>query len=621
MERRLVAILAADVVGYSHSMGNDEIGTLAALKTCEAEVIEPTVKRHHGRIFKRMGDGYLVEFSSVVDSVECALEWQNLAGNMRQPLTFRIGINLGDVLFEEGDVYGDGVNIAARLESIAKPGGVSISGTAYDQVKRKLPLDFKFTGEQEVKNIPDPIRVYQVESSLQTTAEKPGPKSKKKKHLKTLLPYLLIFAGILTTASFFYIKTSNNDSIKANESISSDLENSNKSRGASIAVLPFKNLSSDQEQEYFSDGITNDIITDLSRFHELLVISSNTVFTYKGKTMSVKEIGQQLDVKYILEGSIQKAGNMVRINAQLIDIVDGTHVWADRYDQEYSDIFKLQADLVKSIVAALAINVSQSERNRAMRKPPQDLDAYDYLLRGWAHYHSRTRESHHIAKEMFSKAILIDSTYTAAITGMGLLEYAKVSYGWTEFPLRALESAFEYGQRALELESDNASAHTLLGNVYAFQNKYELAIHETELALELNPNDANAYRQRGWVLLWAGRLDDAIGSLEMSLRLDNKSSISNAWLHLGMAYYLKGNYRQALETLEKGVIKRPEYVGYYIILAATYAQLEYVEDAASSAAKVLNLDPFFEVESFGTAFRNLEHRQAIREGLRKAGLR
>ncbi len=601
-------------------MGNDEIGTLAALKTCEAEVIEPTVKRHNGRIFKRMGDGYLVEFSSVVDSVECALEWQNLAKKMLQPLVFRIGINLGDVLFEADDVYGDGVNIAARLESIAEPGGVSISGTAYDQVKRKLPFSFQFTGEQKVKNIPDPIRVYQVKPTHQTTAKKSEPKIKKRKHLRTLLPYLLIGIGILTAVSFFYIKTYNNDEIEANKNNTPDLESSNKARGASIAVLPFKNLSSDQEQEYFSDGITNDIITDLSRFHELLVISSNTVFNYKGKTMNVKEVGHQLDVKYILEGSIQKAGNMVRINAQLIDIVDGAHIWADRYDREYSDIFKLQAEIVKSIVAAMAINVSNSEQSRAMRKPPQDLDAYDYFLRGWAHYHSGTRESNQIAKEMFTKALLIDPNYAAAITGLGLLEYNKVSYGWTEFPLRALESAYEYGQKALELDSDNASTHTLLGNVYALQNKYELAIHETKQALELNPNDADAYRQMGWVLLWAGRIDDAIKSLEMSLRLDNKS-ITNAWLHLGMAYYLKGSYVQALETLEKGVTKRPEYVGYHIILAATYGQLEHIQDAASSAAKVLSLDPFFEVESFGTAFRNPEHRKAIREGLRKAGLK
>lgn len=619
MERRLVAILAADIVGYSHLMGNDEVGTLAALKTCETEMIEPTVKRHNGRIFKRMGDGYLVEFLSVVDCVECSFEWQDLAMSMNQPLQFRIGINLGDVLAEDDDIYGDGVNIAARLESIAKPGGVSISGTVYDQVKSKLPYKFLFTGEHQVKNIADPVRVYQADFVSRTSSKGSAIQVKKKKNLRTVLPLLFIIVGVLISAGFLYFKINVNESSSAYQNILSDIVNPRESRGASIAVLPFKNLSSDQEQEYFSDGLTNDIITDLSRFHELIVIASNTVFSYKGKPANIKEIGQQLNVQYILEGSVQKVGNHVRINAQLIESVDGTHIWAERYSQEYSDIFELQAEIVKSIVAALAINVNQSERNLAMRKPPQDLDAYDYLLQGWAHYYRRTRESNHIAKEMFTKATVIDPHYASAYTGLGFVEYVKVGDGWTEFPVRALESAFEYGQKALELDPDNASAHRLLANVYTFQNKYQLAIHEAEQAVELNPNDASAYRQMGWVFLWSGQLDDAITALKISLRLDNES-ISHTWLHLGTAYYLKRNYIQAVNILQKGMIKEPGYVGYHLLLAASYAQLDRIKEAESSAAKVLHLDPFFEVESFGTAYRDPTHRLSIVEGLRKAGL-
>jgi len=270
-------------------------------------------------------------------------------------------------------------------------------------------------------------------------------------------------------------------------------------------------------------------------------------------------------------------------------------------------------------VAALAIKVSQSERERAMRTPPHDLDAYDYFLRGSAYYYKRTRDANLQAREMFAKAALIDPHYADAVVGMGLVEYAKVSYGWTEFPLRSLENALQHGQKAVELDRDNSSAHTLLCNVYTFQNKYELALREAERALELNPNNADVYSQMGWTLLWAGQLDEAIEALRMSLRLDDTSK-RNAWLHLGMAYYLKQEYEKALETLEKGVITRPDFVGYHLILTATYARLGRLQDARNAAADVLRFDPFFQVESFGSAFKNQNHRMAIAEGLRQAGM-
>jgi adenylate cyclase len=619
MERRLVAILAADIVGYSSLMADDEVGTFATLKTCEKEVIEPTVGNYNGRIIKRMGDGYLVEFISTIDCVECALAWQKQAARLSQPLKFRMGINLSDVLSESGDIYGDGVNIASRIEGLAEPGGISLSGEAYDQVKRKLPYIFNFTGEHKVKNINDPIRIYNLETISSVDVKKSDNKiHKRRKRVKRLLPALLIVFGILC-AIIFYYKSKGKQDFPTTPVVSSARIGQHISKGTSIAVLPFKNLSSNKEQEYFSDGITNDIITDLSKFQDLLVISSNTVFSYKGRTLNAVEIGKELGVQYLLEGTVQKASNKIRINAQLVESTDGTHIWAERFDREYSDIFELQSEIVKSIVATLAIKVSQSERDRAMRTPPQDLDAYDYVLRGSAYYNKRTRDSNIIAKEMFTKAISIDPHYADAIVGIGLVEYAKVSYGWTEFPLRALESALNYGQKALELDRDNASAHTLLCNVYTFQNKYELALREAEQALELNPNNADVYSQMGWTLLWAGRVDDAITALKMSLRLDN-TSIRNSWLHLGIAYYLKHNYAQALESLENGVIKRPDFVGYHIILAATYAQLDRLQDAKSSADDILRLDPFFRVESFGTAFKNQSHRLAIADGLRKAGL-
>jgi adenylate cyclase len=601
-------------------MGEDEVATLAALKKCEQEVIEPAVETHGGQIVKRMGDGYLVQFTSTIGCVECALEWQRGVKRAEYPFDFRLGINLGDVLTESGDIYGDDVNIAARIEELAEPGSISLSGEAYDQVKRKLHYRFTFAGEHRLKNISDPVRIYSLHPDLERRGPLPAARSQKRPASKAVLSLLSLLCVVLTATGYFYLRSATTPEIQPSTTALSGGSDRQRARGASIAVLPFKNLSNDEEQEYFSDGITNDIITDLSRFHDLLVISSNTVFRYKGETVNAKEVGQELGVQYLLEGTVQKSDDQVRINAQLVESHDGTHIWAERYNQRYADIFELQAEIVTSIVAKLAIKVSQNERDRAIRTPPQDLDAYDYFLRGSAFYSQRTRDANNAARDMFLKAISIDPYYPDAVVGMGLVEYAKVSYGWTEFPLKSLENALQHAQKAVELDRDNASAHTLLCSIYTFQNKYDLALHEAEQALELNPNNAEVYSQMGWTLLWAGNIDDAITALQMSLRLDN-NSIRNAWLHLGMAYYLRQEYKQALQVLGQGVIKRPNFVGYHLALAATYAQLERFQEAQSSAADVLRFDPFFEVESFGTAFKNDDHRRALADGLRKAGLK
>ncbi len=621
--RKISAIFSADVKGYSRLMGDDEEATVGTI-TAYREVIAGLIDRHRGRVVDSPGDNLLAEFASVVDALRCAWDvQQELAGRNAQlaenrRMRFRIGINLGDVIEEEGRLYGDGVNVAARLESLAQPGGINISGTAYDQVKNKLPYRFDYTGEQQVKNIADPVRTYRVVMDPQAPGAAVRTESKRRS-----LPrggrLAMIAIGIIVLSVGFYFWVDMHARSLSDRSPKGPVPEQISQR-ASIAVLPFKNLSGDPQQEYFSDGITNDIITDLSRFGQLLVIASNTVFTYKGKTVGIRTVGQELGVRYILEGSVQKVEDRVRINAQLIDAADGTHIWAERYERGFQDIFRLQGDIVQAIVTTLAINITQSERTRAMRKRPQDLQAYDYLLRGWAHYHRRTRASNFLAEEMFAKAAELDPLYSSAYVGLGWVEYSRVGYGWTEFPQKALESAFSFGRKALELDAANASAHTLLCNVYTFQNQYDLAIREAEQALEINPNDAYTLSQLGWALLWAGRVDQAVTALEKSLRLDS-TSVRNAWLHLGTAYYLKGQYAKALEILEKGVVKRPEFVGYYLLLAATYARLGRTDEAARAADTVRRLDPFFEVESFGTAFRTPAHREAIIAGLRKAGLK
>ena len=622
--RKISAILSADVVGYSRLMGDNEEETVRTL-TRYRKFIFGLIQEHRGRVVDSPGDNTLAEFGSAVDALRCAWDVQQELANQNAELPearrmlFRIGINLDDIIEEKDEIYGDGVNVAARLESLTDPGGINISGTVYDQVKNKLPYQFEFAGEQTVKNIKDPVRVYRVVMAPGSPAGLKQIAPKKRKTSKAAM-VLSLFTAIAVLGAGFYFWVNMHVRSLSDKRFSDGLSHTPISRGASIAVLPFKNLSGDPEQEYFSDGITNDIITDLSRFRELLVIASNTVFTYKDKTVNVTDIGRELGIRYVLEGSVQKAGLDVRINAQLIDAANNAHVWAERYKRQYQDIFRLQEDIVQTIVAKLAIKTLQHEQIQALRKPPQDLQAYDYVLRGYAYYHKRTRSAYATAREMFSKAVALDPFYATAYVGLGELEYGKVAYGWTEFPAKALENAFKFGQKAVELDESNSYAHSLLSMVYTFQNKYDLAIKAAKRAIELNPNDSGSYNELGWAYLWSGQVDEAITALEMALRLDS-SSPRNIWWHLGISYYLKERYEKAMHILEEGLIKRPGFVGYHIALAATYARLGQNEKATQAVESIHRLDQFFNVESFGTGFRQPAHRDAIVAGLREAGLK
>jgi len=389
--RKISAIWSADVAGYSRLMGDDEEKTVQTL-TRYRTVMSGLIRQHRGRVVDSPGDNLLAEFSSVVEALRCAWDVQqelalrNAALPEGRRMHFRIGLNLGDVIEEKGRLYGDGVNVAARLEGLAQPGGILISGTVYDQVKHKLPFQLEFIGEQTVKNIKDPVRAYRVVMGSGEPAGRVRTRAKKQKHSRIGIFFLLTAAIALLGLGFYYWVAMHARSLSGPETRRS-ASHPPSPQQASIAVLPFKNLSTDAEQEYFSDGITNDIITDLSRFHNLLVIASNTVFSYKGQTVNIKDVGQELGVRYILEGSVQKAGDSVRINAQLVNASNGSHVWAERYSRAYRDLFKLQGDIVQAIVAKLAIKTFQHEQARAMRKKPQDLQAYDYLLRGYAYYH------------------------------------------------------------------------------------------------------------------------------------------------------------------------------------------------------------------------------------------
>jgi adenylate cyclase len=529
-------------------------------------------------------------------------------------MAFRIGVNVGDVIEEKGRIYGDGVNIAARVEALAEAGGICITGRAYDQVKNKLEFGYQHLGEHSVKNIPEPVRVYKVLMEPEAAGKVLGEKRKTRRWI-TLSAAIVLVIGIGGLAGWYlYLKQSKRIDPASLDRMAHTLPDK-----PSIAVLPFNNLSGEPEQEYFSDGITNDLITALSRFGDLLVIASNTVFTYKGKAVNVKEVGHELGVRYVLEGSVQKAGDKVRINAQLIEATSGHHLWAEHYNRDLKDLFALQDEIVQILVAQLAVKISTTEQARAMRKDTANLEAYDYLQRGREYYRRITRSANRKARQLFENALELDPNYASAYVGLGWTYFQRVSYGWTEFADQSLQHALDLAHKALSLDESNASAHRLAGHVYTFRAQYNLAINEIQQAININPNDAGSYRNIGWVLLWSGKIDEAIRNLEKSLRLDS-SSVGNPLLHLGMAYYLKGRYQDAQSALERGVIQQPNFVGYHIALAATFAQLGRHADAKRSAEKVLQLNPFFEVENWGTAFRNQPDRAKIIEGLRKAGL-
>jgi adenylate cyclase len=620
-ERRLAAIFAADVVSYSRLMGEDEEGTLSTLNSHLRELIEPRITEHKGRIVKTTGDGLLVEFASVVDAVHCAVSMQegmterNTDTPENRKIEFRIGINVGDVIIQDDDVYGDGVNVAARLEGLAQPNGICVSRTARDQVRDKLSYGYGLEdmGEVEVKNIARPVRVFRILRDAEN-ADKSVAKSTRSigKQWSVSIATVLVLIAVTGGVMWWQPWVTGIAPVSV-EQMRFPLPNK-----PSIAVLPFANLSADRKQEYFSDGITNDIITDLSKFSSLYVSASNTVFTYKGKPAKVQDVSREIGVRYVLEGSVQQSGGRVRINVQLTDATAGKHLWSERYDRDMKDLFTLQDEIVQTIVSALAIKVSAAERERAMRKDTDSLQAYDYLLRGWQHLSRTTRSANLEAKEMFLKAIELDSRYALAYVGLGWTYRRSVGHGWTEFPDKALDRAHDLAQKALSLKESSA-AHRLLGYVYLIRAKYDHASREIKRAIELNPNDWESRAIQGSVMLYIGQLDEALRAFEAASRFNPNMEPDRAF-ELGLAYYLKGRYSDAIKILEQNLSRNPDHVISHIPMAAAFAQLDRSKEAEREAASVRRTHPFFDIASFGTRFRNPEARASIADGLRKAGL-
>lgn len=621
IQRKLKAIFSADVKGYSKLMGDDDEATVNTI-TAYRKIITESIQNHQGRVVDSPGDNILAEFSGALNAVKSAIDIQGILeiNNTKLPdhrrMYFRIGINLGDILHKDNRIYGDGVNVAARIESLADPGGICISRGIYDQVKKNVSQAFEYMGEHSVKNISEPVRIYRI--LLSQGAEKKENRQPVFKSNSIQGPYALIIAILVVVLAGvifkFYYRSSIIESTSEREKALTLPDK------PSIAVLPFVNMSKDPEQEYFSDGVTNDIITALSKFKELFVIASNTVFTYKGKAVNIEHIGQELNVKYILEGSIQRIATKIRFNAQLIDTTTGFHIWSEHYNRNLKDIFSVQDEIVHSIVGKFGVEIDAVERKRAMQKNTENLKAYDYVLRGMEYLRRRTRSENGKARNMFEKALELDPQFASAYVGLGHTYEVQVAFGWTEFPIQALKRAEELALKALSLDKSNAYAYRILGLVYATQKKFDLAINKLNRAIELNPNDARSLSQLGQVLIWAGRVDDAINALETTYRYD-PNMLHGDFMFLGIGYYLNGQYEKAINLLEEGVSRKPDWGGNHIILAAAYAQLGRLDDATHEAQIVLGLEPFFEIDRFGTVFRNPEHRAEILAGLHKAGLK
>jgi adenylate cyclase len=578
--RKLAVILAADVVGYSRLMAADEESTLATLNACR-QVIEDVIARYHGRIFGTAGDSVIAEFASAVEAVRAAvaiqddIERQNAGLPEPRRMLFRVGVNLGDVMVGGDDLFGDGVNVAARLEAMAEPGGISISGTVYDQIRNKVEVSFDDFGERFLKNIGYPVRVFRVRRER---AADPGP-----------LP--------------------ERSAVKAP---------SRPSGLPSIAVLPFANFGGDPEQDYFADGLTEDLITELSRFQELRVIARNSVMTYKGKPVRVQEVGRDLGVRYVLEGSVRKAGGRVRITAQLIDAASGHHLWAERFDRDLADIFEVQDEVTNRIVATLAGKLAESERRRARSGQTENLEAYDCVLRGRELWERLTPENNRDARALYEKAIELDPDYARAYASLAWTYLVEHRERWAGPEEQPLERALEYARQGVEVNPASHSNYLALGLICLSKGLHDEALEALETAIALNPNDADGYAFLSRALSRAGRPDEAIELIEKAQRLNPAAPRWYAW-NLGMALYLARRYDDAVTAFRKG--RSLGDVGYRW-LAAAYGQLGREQEAKAAAEEYLKLTPDFSLARHleMLPFQRAEDREHYAEGLRKAGL-
>jgi adenylate cyclase len=578
-KRKLTAVFSADVAGYSRLMGEDEAATVTILEAYK-QVMFSLIKQHRGRVIDSPGDNLLAEFASVVDAVQCgvAVQKELQARNADLPenrkMRFRIGINLGDVIEEGERIYGDGVNVAARIEGLALPGGVCVSGTAYDHVENKVAVEFEYLGEQAVKNIRKPVRAYRIKM------DRGAPDVSMRQEIT--LP-----------------------------------------DKPSIAVLPFLNMSDDPKQEYFCDGITEEIITGLSKISGLLVIARNSSFTYKGRSVRVQEVGKDLGVKYVLEGSVRKAGDRVRITAQLIDTSTGHHLWSERYDRELKEIFLIQDEITTEVMRMMQVKLMEGEQACAwLKRGSGNLEAYEKGMKGMEYFRRFSPEGNVQSRKMFEEGIVLDPETPGNYVMLGWTHLVDILQGSTNAPDRSMEQAADLARKALDLDESQADAHALLGYVHLLKRDYDRAIAEGERAVSLNPNYADAHAWLAMILASAGKPNEGIVMIKKAMRL-NPRSPNWYFTTLGDAYLWAQRYNDALGEYSNAVQNSPGYLLAYLGLTATYSLLGNEKEATETATKVLSIDPKFSLDRYEENLSNKEQADKDRyiSALRKAGLK
>jgi adenylate cyclase len=566
------------VAGYSRLMGVDEDGTLAGMKAHRSQLIDPAIRDRRGRIVKTTGDGLLVEFASVVDAVQCAVEIQrgmamrNAGLPTDRRIDFRIGINLGDIIADEGDIFGDGVNVAARLEALAEPGGLCLSGTVREHVGDKLPFDFVDLGERQVKNIARPVRVFAMSAAGVAALPEPAPT-----------------AGATPALAL--------------------------PDRPSIAVLPFVNLGGDPEQTYFADGITEDIITELSRFRSLFVIARNSSFAYRGTSVDIRRVGTELGVRFVVEGSVRKSGNRLRLTAQLIEVGSGSHLWAERYDRDIGDLFDVQDELTRTIVSTVAGRLEDADVKGATRRPTGSLPAYDCFLRGIEHLRGYAENDNRLAAEMFERAIAVDPHF--ALPHAYLAQTLLVVHGFADAPAPIKARALASALTAVRLDPREGRCHWFLAEAYLYRGEFDEAMSHFERSVALNPNDANCIASMGLAVAFVGRADEGIGLIRQAMRL-NPHHPDWYWSDLAMALYAARRYEEALEANRRIPYRKSPW--HLARLAACYAQLGRVDEARVLAADVLQIKPDFHLTGVTLQYRNPADAEHVFEGMRKAGL-
>ncbi len=625
-KRKLTAIFSADVKGYSRLMGSDEESTVHTLKAYR-EVMASSIQHHRGRVIDSVGDSLLADFASVVDAVRCAVEIQEELKERNKDLPedrrmeFRIGVNLGDVVEEGGTIYGDGVNSAARLESLAEPGGISISGTVYDQIKNKLAFSFDYVGEQAVKNIKEPLRVYRMRMEPEVASGKVGREKKTwgKGLSRAALAVIaaVVVAGALVLYQFVLRPSPPKMEVASKEKMAFPLPDK-----PSIAVLPLANMSGDPKKDYLSDGITEEIINALSKLPSVFVIARNSTFTYKGKPVKVQQVSEEMGVQYVMEGSVQWSGDRVRITVQLIDALKGHHLFSERYDRELKDIFALQDEIAMKALMAMRVALrGEDARASEKGKGTKNLDAYLKLLQAYEYMNVMNKDRMALARSLVEEALVLDPGNASAYAALAHVTILEVYVGASKSPKDSLDRAEELAKRALALDDSHFYPYVVLSLTYRFKKQFDKAIPPAEKAVALSPNSALACFMLGTALYGSERFEEAIPHFKKSLRL-SPIPIGQCLNNLASTYRFLGRYDESIATYKKLLQREPEYLPAHAGLAGTYVMAGRQEEARAEAAEVMRIDPQFSLERYA---KTLPLRQALGdqffEAMRKAGLK